>query len=87
MTDKVVVPDANILILVCQVQVTVKIERLDSSCRAPEMILRTAIRRQIVRCTANLSHRAMKLFFSTSKIKGKIKAVQLGLGVNFFRVS
>ena len=49
------VPDANILILTCQVQVAVKIERLNGSCRAPEMILRTSLWRQVVRCTANLS--------------------------------
>ena len=54
-------PDANILILICQVQVTIKIERLEGSCSAPEMILRTSLRRQIVRCTANLSKKIWKI--------------------------
>ena len=49
---------------------------LNGSCRAPEMILRTSLWRQVVRCTANLSKKSLDKHVKSHRLKFKIQTTE-----------
>ncbi len=68
-------PDADILVLLGQVEVPIEIERLDRSGTGPKIILQTSLRRQIIRGTFNLSYPDIPLPKKVVKIQDQIMPI------------
>ena len=67
-----VIPDANILVLISQVKITIKIKRFDRSSGASKMVLCTSFWRQIVGCATELSIKTNKTVVIYKKVEGTL---------------